>query len=62
MARVDRVADSLAFAVHPSAPAMVDDFDPRKVTAPVLLHLLGKELRRIADGAEECRFVWELKE
>jgi hypothetical protein len=41
---------------------MVDDFDPRKVTAPVLLHLLGKELRRIADGAEECRFVWELKE
>jgi hypothetical protein len=22
-----------------------DDFNPRKVTSPVLLHLLGKELR-----------------
>jgi hypothetical protein len=36
--------------------AVLSPFDLRRVTTPVLLHLLRKEL---ADGAKECTFVWE---
>lgn len=46
-----------------------DDFNLRKVTSPVLMHLLDQccsittaRSMAIANGAQACRFVLEMKE